>query len=277
MASAAAFSPGPAAALLFGKRTHWHFDSWIKAESEIGFQSAFYFVPRAGSLIQYAAGTPDPFYDVRKPRFKELFQSLKETGTEIGMHASYRCSEDRDTFVEQRGRLQEASDSPVPGNRHHYWRIATDYPEDTLLAHEKAGFLYDSSLTFENRVGWRRGTSIPFHPFHLNEKRPIQTLQICTGWMDDHLFGHKQDNPGDRDELLDNLASVTIRDGGCFLIDVHDYVYDDRLFPGWSKTYLSLMKRLKDRGDVWLATPSTIADHWTRRKKEIIGASKGLS
>jgi hypothetical protein len=266
-----------AASVLRGKRNHWHFASWVRMEQSLKARSAFYFVPRRGSLLEYATGTPNPFYDVQSHRFKKLFKYLADEGFEIGLHASYCAFESREKFAAEKQTLEYASGQTIHGNRHHYWRLKPDDPESTLLIHEQIGLKYDMSLTHERYVGWRRGLSWPFFPLHQKERRELRTLQIPTAWMDDHLFGYQKDNPGDRFDVLRALADNAAEQGGCLNIDVHDYVFDDLLFPGWAKTYQDLWEYITSRSDFWVATPGRIADHWIERYSSIIQSSQGLS
>jgi hypothetical protein len=95
--------------------------------------------------------------------------------------------------------------------------------------------------------------------------------------MDDHLFGQKQYNPGERHGLLDELRDTVTQQGGLLLVDVHDYVYDDTLFPGWAATYRALWEDLAARGRVWFATPAAIARHWITRANQLAAVSTGLN
>jgi hypothetical protein len=265
-----------AAAVAAGRRTHWHFASWVRMEQQLNTRSAFYFVARRGSLREYATGTPDPFYDVQSRRFRELFRYLAAEGFEIGMHASYRACESRERFAAEKQALEAASGQPVVGNRHHYWHLDPVDPEATLLMHEQIGLKYDTSLFHDRYIGWRRGTNWPFFPFLQRERRQLKILQVPTGWMDDQLFGQRVDNPGDRQGILRALADRAAAQGGCLLIDIHDYVFDDALFPGWARAYRELWEYLATRSDFWFDTPGRIADHWIARYQAIERASQGL-
>lgn len=266
----------PALDVLAGRRHHWQFPAWVKEEKRLQTRSAFYFVARRGSLLGYATGTPDPFYDIRSPAFRDLFRYLRDEGFEIGLHASYHACRSQDRFAAEKNLLEEASGQLVVGNRHHYWHLNPDDVEETLLMHERIGFKYDTSLTHDRYLGWRRGLSYPFFPFHQSKRRELATLQIPTGWMDDQLFGRRADNPGDPVKLLQVLADRTAEQGGALLIDVHDYVFDDVLFPGWRQTFQELWEYLLARGDYWFATPAQIAEHWTSRYAALVRASHGL-
>lgn len=268
---------GPALAVLTGRRHHWQFPAWVEFESRLQTRSAFYFVPRQGSLLEYATKIPDTFYDVTAPRFRSLFQMLIDEGFEVGLHASYLAYESREKFAAEKEKLEQASGHPVVGNRHHYWHLNPQATEETLLIHEQIGLKYDASLFHNRYLGWRRGLSQPFFPFHQGEQRQLNTLQIPTAWMDDQLFGQRADNPGDGQTLLRELADQAALQGGCLLIDIHDYVLDDALFPGWAKAYDQLWEYLLERGDYWFATPAEVAEHWHRRYNGLVQASQGLT
>lgn len=265
-----------AISVLTGAKTHWHFDSWMSREKALGTRSAFYFVPSQGSLFQYVRGTPDPFYDVRSPKFRDVFKRLRESGFEIGIQASYRAFESEEKFASEKLRLEEACGQAILGCRHHYWHLNPADPEETLRIHEKVGLHYDASLNHERYLGWRRGIGWPFFPFDQHERRELRTLQIPTVWMDDHLFGHKKHNPGEPASLLAGVAQQTARLGGCLMIDVHEYVYDPELFPGWSETYLRFWETLAERTDYWIRTPAEIAEHCRRRYEALVRQSSGL-
>ena len=267
----------PALEVLAGKRSHWQFPAWVELERRLQTRSAFYFVARQGSLCEYATGTPDPFYDINSERFRRLFRYLIREGFEVGLQASYRAYQSRDQFLAEKRSLEEACGQPIVGNRHHYWHLNPDDVEETLLIHEQIGFKYDSSLNHDRYLGWRRGLSQPFFPFHQASRRELKTLQLPVAWMDDQLFGQWKSNRGDRLELLRTLADRAAMQGGALTVDMHDYVFDSALFPGWTQTYRSLWEYLLGRKDFWFATPADIAEHWIARYTALVGASRGLN
>lgn len=267
---------GPALEVALGRRHHWHFQSWMKLEQAFGARSAFYFVPRQGSLVEYATGLPDSFYDVTTPRFRALFGELRAAGFEIGVHASYLAHTSEAKFAAEKQRLEAASNGAVTGNRHHYWHLDPVTPEDTLALHARVGFTYDSSLNHNRYLGWRRHSARPFFPFHPGRRTAIEVLQVPVAWMDDQLFSMRAHNPGDRMARLRELIDGAADQGGCFVMDVHEYVFDDALFPEWAATYQRAWAYLRERGDFWFATPLEIAQHWRARHAALEAESHGL-
>jgi len=267
---------GAAVAVLQGKKKHWHFSSWVEMEKKLGLRSAFYFSPAQGSVLKFLFGIPDPFYDVKSQKFRKLFKYLTDEGFEIGLHSSYLAFESEEKFANERQILQQCTGQEIYGNRHHYWHLNPDDIESTLMLHEKIGFKYDSSLIHERYLGWRRGLVWPFFPFHRAERRQLKTLQISPTWMDDQLFGHLKHNPGDRFKNLQAIIELAAEAKGCVVVDIHQYVFDDTLFPDWRQIYLWFMENLIGRSDFWIGTPGEIADHWIKRYSSILDDSVGL-
>jgi hypothetical protein len=259
-----------------GRRSTWQFGAWLELEERFGARSAFYFCARKGSLRQYATSTPDPFYDVTSPRFGRLLRHLASEGAEVGLHASYRAWESAERFGEEKARLETAAGRTLAGNRHHYLHLDPVHPEETLLMHERLGLEYDSTLAHDMSVGWRNGISWPFAPFHRRLRRAVGTLQLPMAWMDQQVLRERDCPPGEARARLAGLVGRTRRQGGCLVANIHEYVYDDALFPGWSSAYAGLLEDLSAAGDFWFATPVEVARHWRARSQAIERASCGL-
>jgi len=268
---------GPGLGVALGRRHHWHFRSWMDLERAVGARSAFYFSAVQGSLVGRALGTPDVFYDVRGERFRSVFREIADAGFEVGLHMSYRACETAGQIGRERRRLEAAAGRAVLGGRHHYWRLLPGDPEATLREHEHAGLEYDCSLFHDRYAGWRRATAWPFFPYDRRERRPLRTLQVPTGWMDDQSYGMRRFNPGAPDALLDELLDTTVAQRGCMAVDIHEYVFDPRLFPGWAATYRRLLERAASRGDVWLTAPGDIARHWRQRAGQLLAGSEAIT
>jgi len=266
----------PAWEVLTGRRDHWAFPQWMAFEQRYGVRSAFYFVARQGSLIEYARGTPDPFYDVTAPRFRDLLRTLIDGGWEVGMHASYLAYASRERFAGEKLRLEQAAGAPVLGNRHHYWHMNPADPTETLQLHADIGLLYDTSLTHDRYLGWRRGVTAPFYPFAPHTRKEIGAVQLPVAWMDAQLAQRTDLTQPQRDAIVVELVERVAAQQGVFVANVHDYVFDDVLFPGWLATLRAALEHITARGDFWLATPAAIAQHWADRYRQLLTQSSGL-
>ena len=139
--------------------------------------------------------------------------------------------------------------------------------------------MYDTSLAFERLNGWRRGIATPFFPYYEGAGRALRVLQMQTVCMDDHFFGYASLNnngggPGARVKYLLRRAAEL---EGCLLADIHEYVFDQDLFPGWRETFQLLMREALADSDAYVALPGDIARWWRERTRQLREASGGLT
>lgn len=221
-----------AARVLRGTSHFWTFQEWLDLGRQLGLQSAFYFMARRGSLWRYATGTPDDFYDVRRPEFARLFALLREAGAEIGLHASFHAHRSAETIRVEAERVSFAAGVRVAGNRHHYWHLDPANPNETLRRHELAGLAYDSSLGLEYFPGFRRGTCHPFQPYHPRERRELDVLQVPPAWMDDHFDRRLTENRiTDPAAVARGILRTAADTGGVVVVDYHSRGMNADIYP----------------------------------------------
>jgi len=215
-----------------GKSHFWTFGEWMDFAESLGTRATFYFMARKGSLLQYALGTPDDFYDIGSPRFRELFAELRERGCEIGLHASYRAYESVARLTRERERIEQVAQVSGIGNRHHYWHLDPNDPNETLRRHEAAGLLYDSSLGLEYYPGFRRGICHPFRVFHAGARKELDVVQLPPAWMDDHFDRRlAQNRIVDPDGTAAKLLEATRATGGVAIVDYHSRGMNADFYP----------------------------------------------
>jgi hypothetical protein len=215
-----------------GTNHFWTFAEWVDWQKQLGTRPAFYFMARKGSLLQYALGTPDDFYDVEAPEFRDLFRYLRDEGCEIGLHASYHAWRSAGTLRREKEKIEGASGVPVEGNRHHYWHLDPRAPHETLALHEKAGLLYDSSLGLEYYPGFRRGICHPFQPYHPGLRREIDVVQLPPAWMDDHFDRRLvQNRIAEPVDYARSLVQTAVDTGGVVVVDYHSRGMNSDFYP----------------------------------------------
>lgn len=253
---------GSAVGVLRGTNHFWTFREWIDLERRFGARPTFYFMARRGSLLQYALGRPDDFYDVRWPEFTRLFEELRDAGCEIGLHASYLAYRSAETLRVEAERVSHASGTPVLGNRHHYWHLDPTNPNETLRRHEIAGFRYDTSLSLELFPGYRRGICHPFHPFHQGERRELGIVQVPPAWMDDH-FDRRRANNGitDPDAAAHGILQTARETGGVTVVDYHSRGMNADFYPRWGPWLRRFTERELD-ATIALRTPGEIVTEY---------------
>ncbi len=142
---------------------------WIMDQSEKNFlKSSFYFITGKTSSMEGE-------YDIEHPFIKYLLKRINSRGHEIGIHPSYNSFKDPILIKRELDLLktvtsnQEIEQSSW-GGRMHYLRWKHPY---TLRALNEAGLSYDSTLVYNDQVGFRCGTCFEFNGFD-----PIRSEQL---------------------------------------------------------------------------------------------------
>ena len=257
-----------------GQNHFWMFKDWMDMEIRHEVRSAFYFSGRKGSLLKYLMGVPDPFYDVRSKEFKNIISHLKKNGFEVGLHASYNAYRSLNNFLEEKKIVEDSLAETLLGNRHHYWRINQDDPAETSFLHEEAGLLYDASICYERRAGFRFGIGTPYRLFHKHKKRTSKSLQLPTTLMDTHMSAHSMYNRFETPHAeIDSLLAETKKAGALFIVNYHVRMINDTFFPGVRRMFQKSLELISEDSECFCKTPIEIAQYWVTREKKIRDAS----
>lgn len=128
-------------------------------------------------------GPHDGMYDIGGPAARRAIGLLQEAGARVGLHASYAAGRDPSLLAHERAALEAACGQPVIRNRHHF--LAWREPEDGWEM-ARAGLVWDSTLGYSDRPGFRLGVCRPIElldpmslePFGI-EEHPL-VLMDCT-------------------------------------------------------------------------------------------------
>jgi hypothetical protein len=247
------------------KDRQFGFDGWMREARTLGVRSAFYVAVRgAADALGYRQ---DVYYDASHPSIVAAMRRALDDGFEVGLHASIACRAREDLFVEERERLSQLlGGHPVTGLRHHYWALDAEIPEDTLAAHERAGFRYDSSLGMNDAPGFRRGMAWPFRPFDRRSETELSITQVPPTAMDAGVFyygGAHADAPAELDAHVDRVKSA----GGCAVLNWHLAQIDPKRMSGAGPAAVRMMQARRSSGDaIWWTTPSGLVSWWEERR-----------
>jgi hypothetical protein len=163
---------------------------------------------------------------------------------------------------DERQRIQEITGAAEIGVRMH-WLYFNSEAASTL---EKSGFSYDSTVGYNETIGYRAGTAQVFkHP------DVDSLLELPLHIMDTALFYPSYMNlPNDRARaaMLPLIENVT-RFGGVLTVNWHDRsLAPERL---WGDAYLTLLTELRARTP-WFAT-AALTVSWFRRRRATSFAS----
>jgi hypothetical protein len=164
------------AQLVGGRRVGDYLPALIEHSDRLGFQSTVF-------VTSKRMHRRDPNYDLA-----QLSARLAEAMTRhfsVGIHGSYRSVVEAEDLLPEVCALARLTGAPPRGGRQHWLRF--DRHEKLFATVEKAGLLYDSSLGFHERVGFRNGASFAFPPYDFKNEKAHEFLEIPLAIMDGSL------------------------------------------------------------------------------------------
>jgi len=145
----------------------------------------------------------DANYEITDAKVLGLMRRLTQQGMEIGVHGSYTSLDQPHRLPREFDDLRKQGFQPV-GNRQHWLRFTLDR---LIPAVEHSGVLYDTSLGWPDRIGFRGGACCAFPPYNFAQERPATFLEIPLAVMDFCLLNGKPDHASPYDRLADLLAT----------------------------------------------------------------------
>jgi len=229
-------------------------------ELEKGLPSTFFIIPFRNRSGETSQG-PAPKFRAAGYAAQDIadtIQKLLNAGSEVGLHgidAWLDSARGREELEEIR-RLTGVSEIGV---RMHWLYSDPQSPR----ALEKAGAAYDSTMGYNDTVGYRAGTTQGYKPLAAS-----RLLELPLHVMDTALFypDHLDLSPRQARILLDQMVNNAVRFGGCLTINWHDRsMAPERL---WDGCYRDLVQDLKSQG-AWFSTAGQ-AISWFRKRRSVV-------
>jgi hypothetical protein len=240
-------------------------DFWIQCDRyvdiEKGLTSTFFVIPRKADPGQGRDG-PAPSKRATRYDVSEIagqIDRLLSAHHEIGLHgidAWWDETKGREELEEIR-RVTSASEVGV---RMH-WLF---FDEQSPAVLEKAGFSYDSTIGYNETVGYRAGTTQAFKPLGVE-----QILELPMHIMDTALFypAYLNLSPKEARTAVAPLIENAARFGGVLTVNWHDRsIAPERL---WDDVYTRLLEDLKGRR-AWFATANQAVSWFRKRRTAVI-------
>ena len=170
---------------------------------------------------------------------------LAETA-DLGIHPSYRSSEELSLIVSEKERLEAIVGRTVTRSRQHYLRFRLP---DTYRALLDAGLRSDATMGYGDVVGWRAGTNLPFAWYDLERERETRLMIHPFAAMDVTLRNYLGLSAEASAGKVLALAGATVPYGGPFQLLWHNSSFAvDYGWGGWWAMYRQLVADLMGLG-----------------------------
>lgn len=230
-------------------------------ELEKGFASTFFVVPVKNSPGRSVnrANAAHRATQYEAADIADDLRAISAAGGEVGVHGVDAWL-DAASGANERKRVADAAGSATTGVRMH-WLC---FNEGSPAALEAAGFTFDSTVGYNDCVGFRAGTMQAYRPAHAKE-----LLELPLHIMDTALFypNYLNLSPGAAATVIDEFIAGAAKFGGALTINWHDR----SLAPErqWGGTYVHLLAGLK-RANAWCPTARDAVAWFQQRRGAVV-------
>ena len=214
-------------------------DKIMAIEEQYGAVSSFYW------LVHKDKQNAD--YRIHTPLTRGMLKLIRDKGFGIGLHKSLRDT----SFTEE----VELLGMPVNGQRYHFLKFNLPRAWEDL---EKAGLKLDTSLGFSEDFGFRNSYGLPFMPFNLKKNKVYDLLEVPMNVMDGNFFYQGKTLAQAENALIDWLDKN--KENAVITINFHNNFFDDMLYAGYDKLYITLLKYFEQAGMKSMAQKDLIAE-----------------
>jgi hypothetical protein len=247
----------------------WAKDPWLEferyAEIETGAASTFFVIPFADNPGRTNSGFAPGYRAARYgiADIADVVRRLAVKGSEIGLHGIDAWL-DGSKGREELEQIRQVIGEHEIGVRMH-WLYRDGRTPATL---ESAGASYDSTIGYNETVGYRSGTTQAYKPFGTSH-----LLELPLHVMDTALFfpGYLNLSQAEARTTVSRIVDHARHFGGAVVVNWHDRsLAPERL---WDDFYIDLVAELKNNG-AWFATAGG-AVGWFRKRRSAVFETTG--
>jgi len=254
----------------FGRKGY-DIKSYVSIEKKYNLKSSIFVVPRTCNKRD----PRDPLYSldetIKGIPLKEYLKKFLSLGWDIGYHTPLISFDDKYIKDDVISFHKEITKDNLKGIRSHWL-----FFEPALLwddAYDK-NFLYDSSLGFNDAIGYRAGTGMPYLAWSSTSSEVLPLVEIPVVIMDVTLLAKHYMNK-DVDEaktIIKRYIDDTVRYKNLLTVNWHLETSDREKYPGWLEVYEWIIKEGLKR-NLWVANLSEIASHFRNRYMKLSNQS----
>ena len=176
---------------LFKTPSYWCFDYWEELERKNNKKSVFYVYSHSGNK-SFASWLIDPSYQISNDtKLIDCLKRLIDEGFEIGLHGSYASAFNKTLLENEKMELQKSLGTEVKRTRQHW----LNFKEDTTPYFHNELFEIDSTLAWNDRMGFRAGCASMYRPYDHKNDRPFNYMEVPQVIMDSHLYDYANIEP----------------------------------------------------------------------------------
>lgn len=165
---------------------YWCFDYWEELEKRFARRSIFYIYAKAQKRTP-KTWLLDPSYDLKtNKRLIHKLKHLLSEGFDIGLHGSFKSATDGALLKWEKEILERTLGINCKRIRQHWLR----YDESITPYLHNEFFQFDSTMGWNDRIGFRSGILSLYRPFDHKNNKPFDYYIVPQVIMDSHIFDY---------------------------------------------------------------------------------------
>lgn len=223
---------------------YWNFEEIMSIEERFGFTSSFYF-------MNGGISDKDNRYSIKNRHVKSLIKDIRDRGNEVGYHGSF-CSFNKPYMIKcEKDGLDKIIGDKSIGTRQHFLRFQVPY---TWRYQKMAGLLYDTTLGYADKIGFRSGICMPYYPYDILNDKVIKIWEIPLIAMDGTFVSYlKVKKSQEVVDILYKQISTLKKYNGVGSILLHNSITHTVNKLKWKKTYNMIMNIISKENGIGLS------------------------
>lgn len=230
-----------------------NFGEIMSIEQKYDAKSSFYFINTPRDPVRFR-------YDIEEITYE--LANIIDNGCEVGLHGGYYTYNNLENMQEEKSRLEKALSHEIIGYRNHYLRFKVP---DTWELLSKAGFKYDTTLGYDDMIGFRNGMCHPFKPFNLNTNNYIDLLEIPLIIMDGALFSYVKSFE-EAFEYCKMIIDTVEKNNGVVTLLWHNSPFSWPIRKNWKLIYEKILQYCHEK-NAWITSGEEVYNWWTKECK----------
>ncbi len=212
---------------VYHNNIYWNFDELLDFYKDRMVRSSFFFIAKSWENLNYR-------YRIGSSKFHNLFERLQQNQHEIGLHSSRYAFDHPMRIRKEKEKLQKISNAQLKGIRQHYLRLT--FPQG-WRDFQTQGFEYDSSGGYNESMGYRAGTSLPFRTYDIQKGKILKIYEIPFNVMD-YPWAEMISKSSENSDLFHDFANQIESTNGLLHILWHPHnLVEPEFKPLWKEIF----------------------------------------
>jgi len=244
------------------------FERWLQVEEKHGAKSTFFFWPGFKAVNRHHVSDcvyelyDSVYFDGQACSVAEMMQEIDNRGWEIGLHPSWYAFNNLDELKRQKETVEKVVGHDIVSVRHHMLHYDIRI---TPRIDAEAGFKFDSTLGFNDNLGFRFGTCYPWYLYDLKKDEDLQIMEIPIIVQDGAMLKENKGlrlDPEKAFQYVEMFTNQVKNVGGVLTLLWHpNYIPD----PDYWELYLEVLEYLQQH-NAWFASVREIGEFWQQQQ-----------